>query len=318
MVRIAFFGSDLFSIGSLSRIIHHDISVDVITRRLKPSGRHLNTVEDLPLGIFASARNITLHRADTKYDILKLLDNNTYDLAVAVSYGRLIPKKFIEAMTYGGINVHPSFLPKYSGSSPIQYALINDDKTTGVTVQTLHPTKFDHGDIILQSDPIDIQREDNYASLEQKLALVGGDLLHKVINEKLYIDPVKVDLKYEYLTAFKIDSKMSKINWSLPSRRIKRLYDALGPLHTFINCNTKKGVTPKRVIFNDIETIDTTIELENPGDFILDDGLIIKTGDGHVKVSQLTFECCSLEDAETFFKRLNKRTKKAKHTFVDI
>ena len=109
-------------------------------------------------------------RADTSQEITQLSEQYLFNLVIAVSYGRLIPSTFIQHCKYGGLNVHPSLLPKYSGSSPLQYALLNDDKFTGCTVQTLHPTKFDHGDIIIQSSEIPILDDDNSVSLFKNLA----------------------------------------------------------------------------------------------------------------------------------------------------
>ncbi|KAK6512242.1 Methionyl-tRNA formyltransferase [Arthrobotrys musiformis] len=123
------------------------------------------------------------------------------DLIIAVSFGLLIPSRIIEHAKFGGLNVHPSFLPKYWGAAPIQHALMNSDSETGVVVQTLHPTKFDAGRILAKSDPLDIKIDYHthfppppddpkspYKILESNLANVGADLLSSVITSNLY-DP---------------------------------------------------------------------------------------------------------------------------------
>ncbi|KAF3080630.1 Methionyl-tRNA formyltransferase, partial [Orbilia oligospora] len=122
----------------------------------------------------------------------------TVDLIIAVSFGLFIPSRILEYARFGGLNVHPSFLPKYWGASPIQHAIINDDKTTGVVVQTLHPEKFDAGRIIAKSDPVDIEvdttifpppishPESPYRKLESKLGDIGASLLTDVIKNQHY------------------------------------------------------------------------------------------------------------------------------------
>src|SRR3954468_4170015 len=76
--------------------------------------------------------------------------NSPYDLGIVVSFGHFIPERIISSFTKGTINVHPSLLPKYRGSSPVQHTIINDDQETGVTVQELHDKKFDAGKILVQ------------------------------------------------------------------------------------------------------------------------------------------------------------------------
>lgn len=318
-LRLAFFGSDRFSILSLRALLDlkerkPDIisSIDVITRQIKPQGRKKLLI-DLPVGEFATANNVNVLRADTKSEILDVLRDRKFDLTVAVSYGKLIPRDFVEAMTYGGLNVHPSLLPRYSGSSPMQYALMNDDPATGVTVQTLHPTKFDHGDLLAQSEEIKIEESDNYATLEQKLGTIGGQLLVDVIENSKFTGETIIAPKCEYSSAFKIDPSMSQVHWNLTSRQIKRRFDALGPLYAYISCNTRDSNSPvlKRVLLNDICESNDECSGE-VGSFSLNDGVVkVKTIDSAINVSKLTFECCSLEDANTFVKRLKKRTKGA-------
>lgn len=328
-LRVAFFGSDRFSISSLKALLDLQgrrpellSSIDVITRQVKPQGRKKLLI-DLPVGEFATTNGVNVLRADTKSEILNLLETKKYDLSVAVSYGKLIPRGFIEAMTYGGLNVHPSLLPKYSGSSPIQYALMNDDAFTGVTVQTLHPTKFDHGDILAQSKEVPIKDDDNYASLEEKLGVIGGELLVDVLENGKFIagksNSVVFRNNYSYSSAFKIEPSMTRVLWDQSSRQIKRRFDALGPLYTHISCNTKDpNVTiTKRVLLNEISQSSDEFHIDGGvGSFALIDGVIrIKTIDASIDVPKLTFECCSLEDATTFSKRFKKRTKGAKPIF---
>lgn len=328
-LRIAFFGSDRFSIQSLVHLLRLQAkspqlvgSIDVITRKLKPQGRNLKLLQDLAVGEFATTNKVNVIRADTLSEIIDCLKQNQFNIAVAVSYGKLIPRAFLDEMEFGGLNVHPSLLPRYSGSSPIQNALMNDDKYTGVTVQTLHPTKFDKGQIIKQSEEIPIEDSDNYSTLESKLGDLGGELLSNVLENGLYINPPMTPAKYDYSLASKIDPTRAQISWDATSRQIKRLSDALGPLYTHIYCNPlkkNKTGTFKRVILQGIQESRPASVNSEIGSFVFNEAtstIDITTSDGTISVRSLTFECFNVEDANTFFKRVNKRTNKASHNFI--
>lgn len=332
-LSIAYFGSDQFSVHSLSKLVTYHrnntnnvSSIDVITRSIKATGRKLKSFVDLPIGDYCASENITIHRADSSQEIMNILSQGNFNLAIAVSYGKLIPEDFIKRMEYGGLNVHPSLLPRYSGSSPLQYALMNNDPYTGVTVQTLHPTKFDKGDILLQSGHIPIEDKDNYYTLENKLGECGAGLLLDVIDKRLFEEPRNiVDTQYEYTLASKIIPSQSEINWNkLNSKRIKKLNDALGQLHTFKFCdvtNKKKNFKGlQKVIIEDIKVVEELYQSTGePGDFVLDEianRLIIKTIDGGISVGKLKFQYCKEEDPITFMKYLHKRSGPTSNEFV--
>jgi methionyl-tRNA formyltransferase len=243
-------------------------------------------------------------------------------LAIAVSYGKLIPEQFLQNCNYGGLNVHPSLLPKYSGSSPIQYALMNDDSFTGVTIQTLHPTKFDHGDIVLQSPEIPIQDDDDFCLLRDKLGAIGGDLLNEVMAKELYLNYPKTQPNYLYSLAPKISPQRSQIDWNNHTpRQIKRLADALGPLHTykFVDIKKKKVAIKEnqKVLLSDIQIDQTPSDLNRAGDFKLENGrLYIMANGGCISVGSLKFQCCGQENPTDFVRLLKKRSGDTPDTFV--
>lgn len=319
-LRIAFFGSDLFSVASLARLgrLRNETplaikSIDVICRPVKPTGRNLKTFTDLPISIEASKQNLPILRVDSGAEISSL--PKTYDLVVAVSFGLLIPGSFIHSARFGGLNVHPSLLPTFSGSSPIQHAIMKDCAYTGVTVQTLHPTEFDHGVILRQSEEIDIRNE-NYQSLQPKLAGIGAELLANVILSGAYVEPVALKSSYTHSTAPKLGSSLLQIQWAVQtSRSIKRHFDALGPLHTnkHILLTKKKQLidTQYKVILDGIEVGPAEVPglgLSTPGSFVLHDSkLAIKTVDGSILVSLLKLQYCGTESPQVFVAKLKKR-----------
>ena len=332
-LSIAYFGSDQFSVRSLKKLVEYHrknpgkvSSIDVITRSIKPTGRNLKTFVDVPIGEYCEGEKLNIHRADSSHDIMNILSKSRFNLAIALSYGKLIPEGFLNSMKYGGLNVHPSLLPKYSGSSPLQYALMNDDSFTGVTIQTLHPSKFDKGDIILQSDPIPIAETDNYDSLQEKLGEYGSNLLLDVVDNRLFELPRETkNNHYAFSLASKIKPVQSEIRWDLlTSRKIKRLNDALGQLHSYKYCDIRKKKKEikenQKVIFNDIElTNDYAEELLQPGEFVLSrnkNKLIVKTIDGAISIGKLKFQYCGEEDPKTFMNYLTKRSGNTSRKFV--
>ncbi|KAF5212344.1 Methionyl-tRNA formyltransferase [Clavispora lusitaniae] len=332
-LRIAFFGSDAFSVASLARLLrlHHEnpsliSSIDVVTRRIKPTGRKLTTFVDLPAGDFATRHGLNLWRADSAEEILNIAPRGPNHMAVAVSYGKLIPAEYLSQMGHGGLNVHPSLLPMYSGSAPLQHALMDDVSETGVSVQTLHPTKFDKGAILAQTSPIPILEDDNYHSLQARLSEVGADLLAHVLEKKLYVPPLSpIKSPYAYSLAKKILPETSQIDWRASSRTIKRLSDALGPLHTFkmvdIIKKKKRVHQHYKVILDDIREHETTSILEKalPGEFAFSGNrILVKTGDGIVSVGSLKFQYCAEENPETFMARLGKRAGETPRVFESL
>lgn len=331
-LRIAFFGSDLFSMASLHRLkeLHRTrpsliSQLDVYTRSIKPTGRNLKQFVDLPIGKYALENGLRVFRVDSSAEIVDSTMPKNYDLAVAVSYGKLIPGSFLRSLPYGGLNVHPSILPKYSGSSPIQYALMDDCMHTGVTVQTLHPTKFDHGDIISQSLSVDILDTDNFASLQEKLALVGADLLSDVITGGKYANPPHFNSPETYSLAPKLAPAMSEVKWSsMTSRQIRRLNDALGPLHSYKYVDILKKKKPLQGYFKvildgirEVKTCDGLGSTSIPGEFVLDgEKLIVKTSDSFVEIKNLKFQYCGLENPPEFMKNLQKRAGTTENMFL--
>ncbi|KAK6333319.1 Methionyl-tRNA formyltransferase [Orbilia javanica] len=208
-IKILFCGSDDFSLTSLKALqavkeaTGDEVieSIDVVLKYEKPSGRGLKEQRPNPVRKFANSKCMSIYTLDAE-QFNDWKPPHAVDLIVAVSFGLFIPSRILEYARFGGLNVHPSFLPKYWGASPIQHAIINDDKTTGVVVQTLHPSKFDAGRIIAKSDPVDINididikprtfpppttdPESPYQKLESKLAEVGAKLLTGVIENQHY------------------------------------------------------------------------------------------------------------------------------------
>jgi len=175
------------------------------------------------------------------YDFKKI-EKLKPDLIIVASYGKIIPRKILEIPKYGCLNVHPSLLPKYRGPSPIQTAILNNDKETGVTI-ILMDEKIDHGPILGQRELEFSIFNFQFSKLHNKLAELGVKLLietiPKWINGKIKAKPQNHS-KATYTKILKRED--GKIDWSKPCREIERQIRAFNPwpgTFTFIKHKNK-------------------------------------------------------------------------------
>lgn len=153
--------------------------------------RRLNKPDpSVPISSTAAALALPTHVFDT---FTGFTPPFAYNLVVAVSFGLLVPPRILAAARYGGLNVHPSLLPDLRGSAPIEHAILKQRSHTGVSVQTLHPQRFDEGVVLAQtpSPGIPISADDTAAVLEPRLAALGADMLVDVLKEGKFLDPVQ-------------------------------------------------------------------------------------------------------------------------------
>ncbi len=148
----------------------------------KPTGRN-KKITPPPVKIIAQEHGLKIFQPEHLGEIYESVLNIKPDLMIVAAYAKIIPKKFLEVPKIGTIGVHPSLLPKYRGSSPIQSAVLNGEKETGVSLFMLDE-KMDHGEIIAEAR-LPISEKDNCKSLTGKLANLGGELLIKTLAEFL-------------------------------------------------------------------------------------------------------------------------------------
>ena len=177
-MKVLFFGTPLFSEIVLKKLIEKHEVVGVVCQPDKPAnrGKKLKSPEIKKL---AESMGVIVYQFDRLKDNLETIKNIDCDIFVTASYGKILPKALLDMKLC--INVHPSMLPKYRGATPIQMALLNGDKKTGVTIMKTD-VGMDDGDIILQKE-VEILDEDDYNSLMPKLADVGAKLLLQALEE---------------------------------------------------------------------------------------------------------------------------------------
>lgn len=181
-MRVVFFGSAAIGFPSLEALLAgaQDEVVAVVTQPDRPAGRK-QQLTPCPVKAFAQERGIPVLSPEKVKDSLPELAVLSADLFVVVAYGQYIPPSVLSLPEHGAINLHPSALPKYRGSSPIQWAVANGDTQTGVTILYVSE-KMDAGDIILQRE-IPISSDDTSATLEPVLAVAGAELLMEAVEQ---------------------------------------------------------------------------------------------------------------------------------------
>ncbi|MDD3284857.1 MAG: methionyl-tRNA formyltransferase [Patescibacteria group bacterium] len=217
-IKIIFFGSDENSSTLLELLIKNKYNIQlVITKTEKQNGRkiNINLVKNI-----AIQNNIKILEADKLSDKeFEIIKNINPKIGILLSYGAIIPENIIKIFPFGILNIHPSLLPKYRGSSPVQYTLLNGDEYTGVSVMLL-TKKMDAGPIIAQ-EKMKIENNDNYSSLSKKLFDAGNKLL--IENVEKYINgEIKTrnqDEKNVTLTKI-IKKEDGLINWNNSSGNI--------------------------------------------------------------------------------------------------
>ena len=239
-MKIVFLGNPNVSVSILKSLLktENDI-VGVVSNSPKISGRGLKK-RYTPLGLYAINKKLKLlclssFKDEKLYRALKKLNP---DLFIVVAF-KIIPQKFLNIPKFGAINLHASLLPNYRGASPIQYALLNGDKKTGVTTFFMDD-KIDNGKIIMQKE-FKINDNDNYETLIRKVESHGSDLVIKTIdniaNNAKYQQQDESNISY----APKIQKEMLLINCFENSNTNHNKVRAFSPIPgAFVKINDKR------------------------------------------------------------------------------
>ena len=173
--KYVFFGTPQFAAIILEKLINSGfIPEAVVCNPDKPVGRK-KIITPPPTKLLAVKYNILVLQPEVLSISNFQFSISNFDFFIVASYAKIIPKEILEIPRLGAIGVHPSLLPKYRGSSPIQTAILKGDAKTGVTL-FLMDEKIDHGPILSQSE-IQISQSETYTSLHDKLAELGAELL---------------------------------------------------------------------------------------------------------------------------------------------
>lgn len=226
--KIIFLGTPQFGAIVLERIIKAGLGPDlVITMPDKPTGRK-QILTPPPVKIICQKYKIPFLQTKKVQEFKSDIEKLNPDLIVSAAFGQIFPKEILDMPRFGGLNVHPSLLPKHRGSSPIQGAILKGDKETGVSI-ILMDEQLDHGPIVAESQHIETDKL-YFKELTIKLAEIGGDLLVKTIplwlEGKIKPKP-QDDSKATFID--KIKKEEGKIDWNKSAEEIERQIRAFTP-----------------------------------------------------------------------------------------
>ncbi len=231
-MKIVFMGTPDFARDSLSAIYDagHEIPA-VVTVPDKPKGRGMKLIP-CEVKEYAVEKNIKVYQPEKlreNKEIVDTLKDINPDVICVVAYGKIIPKEILEIPKYGCVNVHPSLLPQYRGSAPIQWAILNGDKETGVTTMYLDEG-MDSGDIILQTKTL-IDKDETSGELWDRLSKIGAELLVETLEKIENKTAPRIKQPKEFTLAPMLEKSQAKIDWeSKTAQEIKNLVRGLNPI----------------------------------------------------------------------------------------
>lgn len=260
-MKIAFFGTWEFSASILSSLIE-DKSVEVwlvVSQPDKPVGRK-KIITPTPVKIVAQENNIEVLQPEklrNNQDFFEILKNNNFDFIVVVAYGKIVPIEVLNAPKHGCINIHWSILPKYRWASPIQEAIKNGDKKTGITIMYMSEW-MDEWDI-LHIHEVDILRDDTTQDIFDKFSQQSPEVLIKtlqwVLNEE--ITPV-AQIESDATYCSKIEKTDGEVDFKKSAEEIYNTFKAYKTwpgIYSFYN--------DKKITFEECDYLDVELELDD-------------------------------------------------------
>ena len=326
-MKIVFMGTPDFAKESLEAVYNSGNEVlAVVTNPDKPKGRGMKMIAS-PVKEFALEKNLKIYqptKVRNNAEFIEEIKALKPDLLCVVAYGKILPKELLDIPKYGAINVHGSLLPKYRGSAPIQWAVLNGDRKTGITTMFMD-VGMDTGDMILKEET-EIGEDETTGELWERLSKIGAKLLVKTI-EKIETIPDKENKTLEeikklvgaekqgenFTLAPMLEKEMAKIDWNKSSKEIKNLVRGLNPImgaYSFLNGKKIKlwkidimPIEELEKIFPEIKEYKSRMKKLEPGTIAFADnkkGIFIKTGDSFIKVLELQGENSKKMDYRSF------------------
>lgn len=294
-MKIIFMGTPDFAKESLEALYNAKYEIlAVVTNPDRPKGRGMKMIAS-PVKEFALEKGIKIYQPEkvrNNEEFISEIKALKPDVICVVAYGKILPKEILEIPSKGCINVHGSLLPKYRGAAPIQWAVLNGDKKTGVTTMYMD-VGMDTGDMILKQET-QIGEDETTGELWERLSKIGGELLVKTLKEIENKTAPRIKQGDDFTMAPMLDKSMAKIDWeNKTALEIKNLVRGLNPImgaYTFLN--GKKIKFWKVDVAKDIFA-DGDMEFMKNGTVIVSDkrdGIYIKTKDGILKVLEIQGE----------------------------
>ena len=301
-MKIVFMGTPDFAEKSLEAVYNagHEI-LAVVTNPDRPKGRGMKMVAS-PAKEFAISKELKIYQPEKvrkNIDFIEEIKALEPDVICVVAYGKILPKEILEIPKFGCINVHGSLLPKYRGAAPIQWAVINGEKVTGVTTMYMD-VGMDTGDMILKEET-EIAPDETTGELWDRLAKIGAELLVKTLEQIENKTAPRIPQGEDFTMAPMLDKEMSKIDWeNKTAQEIKNLVRGLNPIMgTYSYLNRKKiKIWKVDVVEADNENVKNGTVLKSDSK----DGLYIKAKDGVIKVLEIQGENAKRMNIQDFLR----------------
>ena len=229
-LEIVFMGTPEFSVPALKELINNNFKILTVYTQSPKKSKRGQKINISPVQAFSEKNNLQVRNPENLNNEkeLDLIKNLSADLAVVVAYGKLIPKKILKTTKLGFINIHASLLPKWRGAAPIQRAIMNGDKKTGISIMKIEE-KLDCGPIIASRE-LELDTSATYGETEKKLSEIGANLLIESL-KKIESGNSKFEeqVHSEATYAKKINKKEAKINWNSNADKIIAQIHGLNP-----------------------------------------------------------------------------------------
>lgn len=273
--------------------------VFIISNPDKPTGRGQAFTAN-PLAQWASSSGLTVHKPQTDQEIAKILIESGIDLLITIAYGHILSASVLKVPSYGCLNLHFSLLPKYRGAAPVQWALLNGDIKTGVTVFKLE-AGMDTGPIFVQKE-FPISEHDTTQLLLDKLTPIGVESLQESVAMLCNGQKPEPQNSASASQAPKIIKDAGRINWQMPATTIYNQYRAIGE-----NPGLFTELSGNRIRINEI-AINKDQRYPVGGINLMGNKLVVGTSDFAIEIKSLTPQGRKLMSGIDFYNGLRDKS----------
>lgn len=303
-MNIVFFGTSEFAIPSFRELLDsgHKI-LTLVTQPDRKKGRNLK-LSGPPAKVLALTKGIPIYQPDnvSSAESVNYLRKLNPDLFVVISFGQILKREVLSIPKFYAINLHGSLLPKYKGAAPTNWAIINGDKSSGVTIIRMNE-KMDEGDIILKRE-VGVDSDDTNITLSEKLSELGAKALLEVIGSiesGKKINFVKQDDNQATL-APKLKKEDGLIDWNEEAIKIYNKIRGLLPwpgAYTYYDGRILKILQAE---LTDDPIVGRMAQNGEVVDIVKDRGIVVRTGSGHLVIKYLQLEGKKILDADSFLR----------------
>lgn len=296
-MRIVFMGTPDFAKESLEELYNNNYEIlAVVTNPDRPKGRGMKMIAS-PVKEFAIQKGIKVYQPEKvrkNEEFISEIKALKPDVICVVAYGKILPQEILDIPPKGSINVHGSLLPKYRGAAPIQWAVLNGDKKTGITTMYMG-AGMDTGDMILKEE-VEIGEDETTGELWERLSKIGAKLLVETLKQIENGTAPRIKQGDDFTMAPMLNKEMAKIDWqNKTAQEIKNLVRGLNPImgaYAFLNGKKIKFWKVDIVNSNEINITNNVDDIRN-GTVVVSngkEGVFVKTKEGIIKIIEIQGE----------------------------